>query len=115
MKRHWGPSVKAIIYRAYQLGLMDAADFRTRMRYYSYRGWNDGEPDEPARDEPRLFAKLLSAYCDETSKSYHDIASDLQWTDELFSRVTGIPIAGDTAGVISLTDFRGHKNKAPTS
>lgn len=119
MKRHWGPSVKAILYRAYQLGFVDAADFRTRMRYYSYRGWNDGEPDEPERDEPRLFSKLLTAYCDETSKTYHDIASDLAWTDDLFSRVTGIQVPGDTAGIISLTDFRSKeaspKTKAPTS
>jgi hypothetical protein len=106
MKRHWGASIKAILYRAYQLALIDAADFRTRMGYYSYRGWNDGEPEEPPRDQPGLFSKLLTTYCEDTGESVSDISKGLGWTAELFGRVTGISVRPTPSGVLSHADYR---------
>lgn len=107
MKRHWGASIKAILYRAYQLGLMNAADFRTRMRYYSYRKWNSGEPEEPARDQPQLFAKMFAEYRACTGQDAGDVARDLGWSGDLFAAVTGIPAPPeDRSGVISLSDYR---------
>ena len=107
MKRHWGASIKAILYRAYELGLMDAADYRTRMGYYSFRKWNDGEPEEPARDQPGLFSAMLAKYCEDYGKSIADISKDLGWTVDLFGKVTGVWMNEMApSGVLSLADYR---------
>jgi IrrE N-terminal-like domain len=107
MKRHWGASVKAILYRAYELGLIDAADYRTRMGYYSFRKWNSGEPEEPARDQPGLFSSMLAKYCEDYGKSIADISKDLGWTVGLFGKITGVRTREKTpSSVLSLADYR---------
>ena len=114
MKRQWGASIKAILYRAYQLGMLDAAEYRKRMRYYSYRGWNGGEPEEPQRDQPTLFSRVFAAYCENTGTTASDIAVDLGWTEDLFTSVTGIPRAEAVAiGVIALDRYRGRGSARP--
>lgn len=113
IKRHWGASIKAILYRAYQLQLMDAAEYRKRMKFYSYRGWNRGEPEEPQRETPTLFARMFKTYLDSTKQSTQDVARALGWSPDMFNSVTGMPaVTAPPTGVVSLSDYRSRSSVA---
>lgn len=96
LKQRWGASVAAIVYRAFRLGLMDAAEYRRRYKEMSREGWLRGEPREPNAEAPQLFSLALARYQAETAKSTRDIADDLQWTPELFKQVTGVEAVAAT-------------------
>lgn len=107
LKQHWGASVQAIIYRAYQLGLLDAAEFRLRFRYLSKKGWRTDEPQEPQSDEPEVFKLALERFSKDTGKGPIEIARGLHWSRSLFTRVTGVPLQpNDTSTVVSLHEYR---------
>lgn len=91
MKRHWRASIAAILVRAKQLRLIDAADSRTRFRQMNAWGWRKQEPEEPTVDVPTLFLKALDRAKQDYGKTPADIARELSWTPELFEAVTGIP------------------------
>lgn len=107
LKRRWNVSLQAIIYRAYQLNLIDAAEYRTRFRYITRQGWRTNEPNEPELDEPVLFRMALDQYTADTGQGAAEIARDLHWTPQFFTDVTGIevPTAVDPT-VIQFDDFR---------
>lgn len=89
LKERWGGSLPALVRRAYELGLIDAADYRRRYKYMAKLGWlRGGEPGEPPMEKPRLFSLALERFQAESGKSLSDIASDLYWTPNLFQRVT---------------------------
>lgn len=107
MKRHWRASIASILVRAKQLGLIDAADYRTRFRQMATWGWRKHEPDEPTVDSPTLFAKALDRAKQDHGKTPADIARELSWTPELFEAVTGVAIPAPVYNkVLSLVDRR---------
>ena len=61
MKRRWGVSLQALIYRAYDLGIIDAAQFRTANIHVARSGWKTGEPGEVDAEAPELCARFLGA------------------------------------------------------
>jgi Zn-dependent peptidase ImmA (M78 family)/transcriptional regulator with XRE-family HTH domain len=119
LKRHWRTSVQAILVRARQLELIDAAEYRTRFRTLSGWGWRTSEPDEPTLDMPSLFNKALERAHKDYGTTAADLAETLGWRIELFTSVTGVQPAGPRIdpNIISLTERRlvADKNKAPTS
>jgi len=119
LKRHWRASVQAILVRARQLELIDAAEYRTRFRTLSGWGWRTSEPDEPTLDVPSLFNKALERAHTDYGTTTADVARTLGWRVELFTSVTGVQPAPPRIdpNVISLTERRlvADKNKAPTS
>ena len=107
MKRHWRASIQAILFRAYQLHLIDAAEYRRRFRMLSGWGWRTNEPDEPTVDTPSLFAKALDRAQQDFGKSAADIAHELAWSPQLFELVTGVEVRpAFVSKVISLADHR---------
>jgi Zn-dependent peptidase ImmA (M78 family)/transcriptional regulator with XRE-family HTH domain len=110
LKRRWGTSLQAILVRAYQLGLIDAAEYRTRFRYISKRGWRTMEPEEPEPETPELFRIALDQFTMDTGRSVADLSRELHWSPSLFRAVTGVdigPIASDS--VTSLSEYRGRR------
>ncbi|MCC6774562.1 MAG: ImmA/IrrE family metallo-endopeptidase [Gemmatimonadaceae bacterium] len=97
LKRRWGASVPAIVVRSYQLGLMDAAEYRRRFKHMGRIGWLRGaEPGETQPETPQLFMLVLRRYQTEHDKSTLAIAQELNWTPELFKQVTAIDPTLDT-------------------
>src|SRR5262249_37604492 len=59
LKRAWGVSAAAIVYRAFSLNLLDAIAYRRAFKTISAKGWRYVEPNEPAFAAPTLFASAL--------------------------------------------------------
>ncbi len=60
LKREFGLSMAAWLYRAKQCGAIDDTTFTALFRQFSARGWRREEPGEPVpREEPRLFEQLI--------------------------------------------------------
>lgn len=91
LKRRWSASIQAILYRAHQLNLIGAAEFRRWMRTASTRGWRSGtpEPAEPEPLEPELLHRALERYQRVTGQTPQKIAERLGWGDTIFRAVTG--------------------------
>jgi Zn-dependent peptidase ImmA (M78 family) len=106
MKRYWRTSIQAMLFRAYQLRLIDAAEYRTRFRTLSAWGWRKNEPDEPTVDTPTLFAKALVRAEKDHGKTPADIAHALAWSPELFTSVTGVEMKPFPGRVLSLVSRR---------
>jgi Zn-dependent peptidase ImmA (M78 family) len=114
MKGRWMVSVQAIVHRAYQLKLIDAAEYQRRFKYMARSGWRRGpEPFEPPRDPPEFFRAALARYLGETGVTTRVIADRLGWSYELFSEITGVehaPFAADPQ-VASLAEYQSRKTK----
>jgi Zn-dependent peptidase ImmA (M78 family) len=107
LKQQWGVSVVAITVRAYHLGLIDAAEYRSRCKLMSKRGWfRSPEPAEPQPEEPQLFRIVLRRFQQETGKSIAAIVDDLKWTASLWTEVTGIPVHPQEPTITSFEEFR---------
>ncbi len=56
LKRTWGVSLAALLYRARQLEVLSAAAYENAMKYMSRRGWRKKEPgDSGAPEEPAML------------------------------------------------------------
>jgi Zn-dependent peptidase ImmA (M78 family)/transcriptional regulator with XRE-family HTH domain len=103
MKTYWRASIQAILRRAYQLRLIDAAEYRSRFRTLGGWGWRTAEPNEPSVDEPSLFRKALARAFSDYGKTPSALARELGWTPTLFEKATGIPVPVRVVGrVLSL-------------
>ncbi len=107
MKRYWRVSIQAMLRRAFQLNLIDAAEYRMRFRKLSYWGWRKNEPEEPTPDEPVLFREALERAYQDYRKTPAELAGDLGWSSDVFEKATGVKVPNGTAAkVISLADRR---------
>jgi Zn-dependent peptidase ImmA (M78 family)/transcriptional regulator with XRE-family HTH domain len=62
LKREWGVSVQALLYRARTLGTLDDTSYENAMKTMSRRGWRKNEPGYLGPPEqPTLLAKALEA------------------------------------------------------
>ncbi|MFL5348518.1 MAG: ImmA/IrrE family metallo-endopeptidase [Hyalangium sp.] len=90
MKRRWKASAASIVRRAFELGRIDAAEYRRAWKHYSYRGWRLGEPDEPADEPPEIVPLALDVIEQSTGATPLDVARALGWSAETFERVLGV-------------------------
>jgi Zn-dependent peptidase ImmA (M78 family) len=118
MKARWMVSVQAIIFRAYQLKLIDAAEYQRRFKYMARSGWRRGpEPFEPPRDTPEFFRSALALYLSKKGQTTRSMADLLGWSHELFTEITGVehpPVVTDPQ-VASLAEYQSRRSRAPTS
>lgn len=79
LKKRWGVSVAAIIYRSEKSGLITEQEALRLRKSYSARGWSKGEPFDADRDveSVRLMPRAVSAIVDARIKSKIDIVRDL--------------------------------------
>lgn len=112
LKRRWKVSAAAIVHRAYQLDLIDAASYRIAYRFLYRRNWHRGEPEEPAYENPELFGIALKKLEISKGESPHDVCRALGWSAKKFSDITGVAVVvprPDLNGVVSLDSYRAKK------
>jgi Zn-dependent peptidase ImmA (M78 family)/transcriptional regulator with XRE-family HTH domain len=90
LKRIWGVSIQALLYRARNLGVMTEHRYRRAITELNARGWRTQEPDDDGdAEQPVLLAKAL------------DLLSQDGWTVERIAqeaRLT-VPTVNATIGV----------------
>ena len=109
LKRRWRCSAAAIVRRAYDLKLMDAAQYRQAQRYIRLKGWHRGEPVEPQPETPELLASAFAALVTATGETSYDVARRLHLTPSIMEKVTGLAVPRPPeprAGVASLDEYR---------
>ncbi|PYC04855.1 ImmA/IrrE family metallo-endopeptidase [Pseudomonas sp. MB-090624] len=79
LKKRWGVSVAAIIYRSEKLGLITEQEALRLRKSYSARSWSKGEPfdSERAVEVVRLMPRAVEAVLDANIKCKTDIVRDL--------------------------------------
>lgn len=105
LKRRWGTSMAAIIVRAHQIGLLDAAAYRQAFRELSRRGWRAMEPEEPQPEVPELLATYIERLHAEHGVTPRRLATELGMTPALFYAVTGVSITDGSQGVTAIADY----------
>lgn len=82
VKTRWGVSVKALVRRARELGVIDADRSLSLYKQLSKRGWNRQEPGFVPEEKPRGFRKLAEiAYG--AGPNTERLAQDAGWSEEL--------------------------------
>lgn len=94
LKRRWKVSVLAILYRAHQLELIGAAQYRRWMKVASIRGWRSGtpEPNEPGTLRPELLDRAFAYHQNATKEQPSENSARLGWGNTIFSAVTGVDL-----------------------
>lgn len=59
LKKRWGVSLAALVYRAGELGIFTQYTVRRANQQLRARGWHLREPDEPELEQPNLFARAI--------------------------------------------------------
>ncbi|HSV67651.1 MAG TPA: XRE family transcriptional regulator [Mycobacteriales bacterium] len=82
LKTTWGVSIKSLVRRARELGLVDHEGAISLYKQISARGWNRNEPGHVAHEKPRAFRKLAEiAYG--AGPNVPRFAADAGWSEEL--------------------------------
>ena len=90
-KKRWGASLAATLRRAYDLQLIDAAEYQRGYKYLSAKGWRKNEPDEPPREPPEIVPMCIERMR-KKGVSTRELAGTFGWRRETFARVVGIEI-----------------------
>ena len=79
LKRRWGVSVGAMLYRLGELGWVDDDHVTRLWRNYSRRGWRTGEPldDEIEPERPRLLRRGFELLVEKRVREPDEIAAEL--------------------------------------
>lgn len=117
LKKRWKVSAQAILYRAYDLRLIDVLEFRRAYKTMSARGWVRKEPSEPENESPELFRKAMQTLWQRKKIGAAEVAKDLHWSVATFEDVTGLRSGSSGVGlrenassVVSLSDHRRLRN-----
>lgn len=110
LKQRWRTSVAMMVYRAHDLGLIDAVQFRRFYKTLHKRGWHRGEPHEPAPERPELLSLAL-AEAAKHGDTPAVIARALHWKPSTFAEVIGVegPESVENPSVVQLDDYRERK------
>lgn len=102
MKLRWKVSVRAIVRRAFDLGLIDAAQYRTANIHLMKTGQAKVErfDDILEPETPELLHKALNVLTERDLPGLHGMLVDLGMSDALFMQVTGFQIKPMASNVI---------------
>jgi Zn-dependent peptidase ImmA (M78 family)/DNA-binding XRE family transcriptional regulator len=93
IKRKWKVSAQAILRRARDLELIDAAQYRTGNIFISKQGYKRKEPYEPAGSEkPEMLRTALIALQQSKGMLPKDVAHSLRIQPVLLGKLLGLPI-----------------------
>ncbi|WP_438279680.1 helix-turn-helix domain-containing protein [Pseudomonas alabamensis] len=92
LKKRWGVSVAAIIYRAEKSHLITEDEALRLRKNYSARGWSKGEPfdQESLVEEVRLMPRAVRAVVEAGIKSKLDLIRDLLMPVEDIEQICGL-------------------------
>ncbi|PRX47641.1 Zn-dependent peptidase ImmA (M78 family) [Prauserella shujinwangii] len=82
VKTQWGVSIKALVRRAKELGLIDSDRALSLYKQISKRGWNRREPGFVPEEKPRAFRKLAEINYG-AGPNVELMAHDAGWSQEL--------------------------------
>jgi Zn-dependent peptidase ImmA (M78 family)/DNA-binding XRE family transcriptional regulator len=92
IKRAWNVSAQAILRRAFDLELIDAAQYRSGNVFIVKQGYKRNEPFEPTEAEkPELVRLALIALQKEAGALPRDVASRLAIQPVLLGKLLGVP------------------------
>lgn len=107
MKRRWGVSFSALIYRAHYLGLIDAAQNKSANVYLSKRGYRKEEPFEPREPErPESMSIAATVLKDHVSIYKEDMASSLGLTTSLLDEILGLVLPSKPTNHVNVRKLR---------
>jgi Zn-dependent peptidase ImmA (M78 family)/transcriptional regulator with XRE-family HTH domain len=86
LKSTWGVSIKSLVRRARELGVIDADRAVGLYRQISARGWNRQEPGYVQAEKPRAFRKMAEIGYG-PGPDVARLAADLGWSQELAHHV----------------------------
>jgi hypothetical protein len=92
LKKRWRVSVAAMVRRAYDLRLIDAASYKRAYKSIASKGWLKGEPEEFEPEAPELLDISLATLKERFGASTLDVCDRLRWRPYTFEQVTGIPM-----------------------
>jgi Zn-dependent peptidase ImmA (M78 family)/transcriptional regulator with XRE-family HTH domain len=95
MKRRWGVSIQAIIHRAFDLGLINAIQYRTASIHVSKYGWRTAEPGEQEAEKPDVCMSFVEAL--RQRSAIEDLCATSDLTLEVIGLVLGVHLE-DTTG-----------------
>lgn len=119
LKQRWRVSAAALIRRAFDVGLVDAAQYQRAYKHMAFRGWLKGEPAEFDEETPELVALAISEL-DRTCKvPPRALCRTLRWRHATFERVTGMAVGPDDEPgrdpkVVQLDLFRAERGARTT-
>lgn len=92
LKLRWGMSVRALIYRAHQLGLITAQQYRSGNVYLNRSGQTKIEKydDLIQQEQPELLSTTFSVMRDQLGIGFNQVAKRLGVSVEMLSEITGI-------------------------
>jgi Zn-dependent peptidase ImmA (M78 family)/transcriptional regulator with XRE-family HTH domain len=108
LKRRWSVSIAALVRRAYNLGLLDAAQYRRAYKYIHAKGWHTGEPFEPIKENPEIVPLALKLL-EKRGQPPTEVARHLHWHPVVMEEVIGLPLprpSGPLAEVASFDSYR---------
>jgi Zn-dependent peptidase ImmA (M78 family)/DNA-binding XRE family transcriptional regulator len=111
MKRDWKVSVQAILRRAYDLSLIDAAQYRSGNIFLSKQGFKKDEPFEPDRlEQAELLRLAVEKVFNDYGRKLSDVADDLNLKPGFLRQLIGLPrrvAVCESDAVIDITDDLG--------
>ena len=88
-------------FRAKELRIIDAAQYRRLYVRLSSRGWRTAEPHEPQHEAPELIQDTFAALRHRGVTSAQ-VARELHWEPETLAEVSGVPIEYASDEIIPL-------------
>lgn len=116
LKKRWGVSVSAQIRRAYDLRLIDAAQYQRSYKYIAAQGWLKGEPDEPEPEMPELVPLSLAEIERHYRTTPREVCERLRWKPSVFNKVAGValteePVSEARGKVVQLDLIRAERGR----
>lgn len=104
MKMRWKVSVRAVARRAFDLGLIDAAQYRTANIQLVKTGQSKAEryDERVAVEEPELLRAAISWLSSHDGVVLHRLLAELGMAPALFARLTGEPLPALPDNVVPL-------------
>jgi Zn-dependent peptidase ImmA (M78 family)/transcriptional regulator with XRE-family HTH domain len=108
MKRRWKVSVRAIVRRAFDLGLIDAAQYRTANVHLVKTGQAKTEryDDVIEPEVSELLRSALDWLAARDLAGLHHMLAELEITERLFTKITGFEIPALPSNVVKFGSLR---------
>lgn len=116
MKERWGVSLQAIVHRAFDLGVIDAAQYRFANIRIRQLGWRREEPGEWRDEEvPEVIPMALTRLRSEKGIDESRVAEQLGWSLRRLEDIAGVkaPPSIQGSNVVSLAARRSRLASGP--
>jgi len=109
LKQRWRTSAAAIVRRAWNLQLIDAAQYMRAYKHISRMGWRTKEPHEFPSESPEIIPAGIQILQEDVAKA--DLLEHLGWKEETLADITQAHWPDQqTAEVHPISDYRQDKD-----